>query len=86
MKKQYVTNHFKPRFQAAILVSDSYPSRGEINFKTPGRAKAMNTVAAACIPPVLLNMSMIVPKTKAKTNTNQFGVSTGSNMMNKIYT
>jgi hypothetical protein len=44
----------------------------------------MNTVAAACIPLVLLNISIINPVANPKSKTNHLGVSIGNRRINKI--
>jgi len=53
---------------------------------TPGRAKAVNTAAAACIPPVLANMSMTSPVINAQMSNAHFGISIGSKRIKNTYT
>jgi len=45
----------------------------------------MNTVAAACMPPVFENISIVIPRKKDKNNTSQSGVWKGSIKINNMY-
>ncbi len=50
----------------------------DVVFITPGRRKAINTVAEACIPAVSEKTSIVSPKTKAKISKIYLGISKGS--------
>jgi predicted nucleic acid binding AN1-type Zn finger protein len=74
----YIAYQLNPNSLTEGADSVSYPSRGAMNFKTVGLAKAMNTQAAACIPTVFENISIISPNRNAKTNKSGPGIRTGS--------
>ncbi len=79
---KYDKNQVKPITCGASRASVSYPSRGAINLSTPGRKNAINTVAAACIPPELPNISMVNPVNRAINNKIKLGISTGNSNIN----
>lgn len=80
----YKKNHLKPVSKIVIFIPDSNSLCAEMLLITKGRKNAIITVAAACIPMVPLNKSMIIPNKKASINNNQPGVSNGKSKINNI--
>lgn len=64
------------------FVPKSYPSRGEIVFKTAGRIKAINVHAAALMPNDCENKSILKPRQNEDASKSHPGVLKGRRRIN----